>query len=77
MFFTLLTCAICVGPIFDMPGITSSKLYSTITKPENFPNCVNFTKTKTRIWPLPSQKEEDIKCISTLLENMFCRLRVH
>lgn len=68
MIFTFISFAFCVGPIFDAPGITSSNLYSTITKPENFPLCSNFTKSKTQIWPFPSRSKDVINCISTLLE---------
>lgn len=69
MLFVFIASVFCVGPIFAAPGITSSNLYSTIIKPDNFPLCENFTKTKTQIWPLPSQSsEETLKCISSLLE---------
>lgn len=63
-----------VGPIFSIPGLLYSHLYSTITKPENFPLCANFTKPKIQIWPIPNSTESTYeanwKCISTLLDTV-------
>lgn len=74
MFFALLLTSYSVGPIFSIPGLTFSSLYSTITKPQNFPLCQNFNKSKTQIWPVPntteSSYEENWKCISTLLDTV-------
>lgn len=74
MFFILISISKCVGPIFSVPGILYSNLYSTITNPLNFPECEKFPKSKTQIWPIPNTTqttyEENWKCISTLLDTI-------